>query len=363
MSLLRVLHLAGVLSRAISHELCAVKLLGLGTSRLDAGIGQRGGVRTHISNVSVFIQTLRDAHGALRGKAQLATGLLLQGGRHERWVRAAGVGLFFDASNPHRGSHQAICQMFCPGFIQHDRAAFELARIIEIAALGHLFPIDGGELGAETIRLAIRRVHFCCQIPVFGGDERHALALALHDHAGGHGLHASGGQARHDLLPQHGRNLIAVEAVQHTAGFLGIHEVIVQLAGIFRGSQDGGLGDLVEHHAAHRHLRLEYLQQVPGDGLALAVGVCCEVELIYFFELGLEIRDLLLLVRADHVQRCETFIHVHAKTSPWLLLVLGRHVRSPPRKIPNMAHRSFNDVIRTQIRSDLSRFCRRLYDH
>ena len=40
---------------------------------------------------------------------------------------------------------------------------------------------------------------------------------------------------------------------------------------------DGGLGDLVEHHAVHGHAgfdgRLQVLDQMPTDGLALAVLV------------------------------------------------------------------------------------------
>ena len=42
--------------------------------------------------------------------------------------------------------------------------------------------------------------------------------------------------------------------------------------------------DLVEHHAAHRHLRLEHLEQVPGDALALAVFVGGEEKLVGVLE-------------------------------------------------------------------------------
>jgi hypothetical protein len=36
----------------------------------------------------------------------------------------------------------------------------------------------------------------------------------------------------------------------------------------------------VEHHPLHRHAGLELLQQVPGDGLALAILIRREVELV-----------------------------------------------------------------------------------
>lgn len=42
---------------------------------------------------------------------------------------------------------------------------------------------------------------------------------------------------------------------------------------------DGLAGDLVEHHAMNGNLGLQHLEQVPGDGLTLAVLISCEVEL------------------------------------------------------------------------------------
>ena len=56
-------------------------------------------------------------------------------------------------------------------------------------------------------------------------------------------------------------------------------------------------GDLVEDHPAHRHLGLERLDQVPGDGLALAVLIRGEVELVGVLDQRLELADLLLAVR------------------------------------------------------------------
>ena len=54
--------------------------------------------------------------------------------------------------------------------------------------------------------------------------------------------------------------------------------------GFCGGGEDGRLGDLVEDHPADRHLGLERLQQVPRDGLALAVTVRREVELVDVLE-------------------------------------------------------------------------------
>ena len=51
-------------------------------------------------------------------------------------------------------------------------------------------------------------------------------------------------------------------------------------------------GDLVEDHPLDRHLGLEHLEQVPRDGLALAVLVGREQELVGVGELALQLGDL-----------------------------------------------------------------------
>jgi hypothetical protein len=57
----------------------------------------------------------------------------------------------------------------------------------------------------------------------------------------------------------------------------------------------------VEDHPLDRDLGLQLLQQVPRDGLALAVLVRGEDQLVHALEGTLELGDLLLLVRVDDV--------------------------------------------------------------
>ena len=102
---------------------------------------------------------------------------------------------------------------------------------------------------------------------------------------------------------------------------------------------------------------------MPGDGLALTVGVCCEVELIALLQLGLEVRDLLLLIGAHHIQRGEVILRVHAEARPGFLLILSRHVRSAAGKIADMAHGGLHDVVISEVRLNLLRLRRRLDDH
>ena len=123
------------------------------------------------------------------------------------------------------------------------------------------------------------------QVPVGRGLEGHAFAFAVHHHAGDHGLHAAGGQAAGHLAPQHRGDLVAVEAVQDAAGLLGVHQVLVDIAQVVHGAVDGFLGDFAEGHPVDGDLGLEHFQQVPRDGLALAVPIGCEIEGVGVFEL------------------------------------------------------------------------------
>ena len=102
-----------------------------------------------------------------------------------------------------------------------------------------------------------------------------------------------------------GADLVAVQPVQDAAGLLRVDQVVVQVARVLGGRPDGRLGDLVEHHPLDRDARLQRLQQVPGDGLALAVAVSGQVELVDVLEQALQLGDRALLLGADDVERFE----------------------------------------------------------
>ena len=63
--LLRVLDLAGVLARRRMHVLVAVELTGLVAGRVDGRLRQCRRVGTHVGDVAVLVEPLRDAHRAL----------------------------------------------------------------------------------------------------------------------------------------------------------------------------------------------------------------------------------------------------------------------------------------------------------
>ena len=374
MRLLRVLDLARVLPRRGRDVLAAVELRRLCPGGGDATLGQGGGVGSHVGDVAVLVQPLRDAHGALGRVPELAAGLLLEGRGHERRVGAPCVGLGLDGVDDEVGTVESPGQRAGRGLVEHDgvlgcAGGLQPAVRAEVTALRHPGAIDGGELGREAAWLtgvtsgrALRR-QGCGDVPVVGGDERHTLAFTLDDDAGGHRLHTPGGQPRHDLLPQHGRDLVSVETVEDAAGLLGVDEVGVQLAGVLGGGEDGGLGDLVEHHALDGDLGLEHLEEMPGDRLTLAVGVRREQELIHPRELLLELGDLLLLVGADHVDGLEVVLRVHAQPRPRLLLVLGRDVRGALGQVADVTDGSLDHIVGPQIGLDLARLGGGLDDH
>jgi hypothetical protein len=340
--LLRVLHLAGVLPRCGRHVLRAVELAGLGAGSLLRGGAQGGRVGPHVGDVAVLVQPLRRAHGAFGVEAELATRLLLHRRGHERRVGLTGVRLFLDGTDGPGTAGQLGGQRAGAVLVEQQHIGTGLDRPggrVEVAATGQPAALDGGQRRLERLTVRLGGGHGRVQAPVGAGAERHPLTFALHDDPGGHRLHATRGQLRHHLLPQHRRDLIAVQPVQDAPGLLGVDEVVVQRTGVLRGFPDGGRGDLVEDHPLDRDLGLEGLQQVPRDGLAFAVLVCRQVELVGTFEQGLELGDLCPLLRGDDVQRLEPVLGVDAKARPWLALVLRGHVRGAAGQVADMTDR------------------------
>ena len=149
--LLGVFHLAVIYARGIRDVFCTIDAgSGIARSR-QALLRERGGVRTHISNVAVFVQALRNAHGALRSKVQAATGLLLQRRRHKRRIGLARIGLVFDPSDFHARALERRLQGLGLWLGDDDDVfALDVSAIIKVAAQGHAFAIDGGKAGVES---------------------------------------------------------------------------------------------------------------------------------------------------------------------------------------------------------------------
>jgi hypothetical protein len=315
--LLRVLALALVDARGIRNRLGAVQRGGLGTGRGEGLLSERRRVGTHIGDVPVFVQRLGDTHGLARGEAQLARRFLLQRRGRERCCGAPTVRLRGDLGDLEL--HAGVLQRGGEGLggrsVEGDgfHCGLERAGIVEVATGGDALTVESNEFRVESLvvfRSGCRQARE--QVPIAGGDEREALLLPVDDEAGSGALHAAGGQAGPDLAPQHRRDFIAINAVE--------------VAGVVRGGEDRVFGDLVEHHALDRNLGLQHLQQVPGDGLALAVLISCEQELVRVLQRPLELADGFLLGVGDDVVRFKTVVDIDRESTERTLFELGRQV-------------------------------------
>ena len=164
------------------------------------------------------------------------------------------------------------------------------------------------ELDGGTRRLCSRRLRRHepgVDRPVLDRDERFDLVFALADDPQSNRLHPSGGETPPDLLPQQVRDLVADEPVDDAARLLRVDPAAVDLAGLLHRREHGLLGDLVEADALELRLArsgLQGLLEVPGDGLALAVGVGREVDVVGRLRRLLQLVDRLFLAGQDLVR-------------------------------------------------------------
>ena len=366
--LLGVLDLAGVDAGLVGQVGGAEQLPDLVARGGDRGLRQRHRVGSHIGDEAGLVEVLGHRHRPLGGEAELAAGLLLQRRGPERRVRAARVGLGLDAVDRERGGFQRAGQGPGLGLVQVQHrigaAADQGAVAGEIAALGHSALADPGQSGREQRRLGtLAGIQHGVEIPVARGPEGDPLTLPVDHQPGGDRLHAAGRKPGHDLLPEHRGDLVAVQPVEDAAGLLGVDQVLVEIARIGDRLGDRALGDLVEHHPMGRDLGLQFLQQMPGDRLALAVAVGGQQEFVGLGQRILQGAQRRPLVGVDHVEGFEAVVHVDPGAGPLLTLVLGGHLGGTGRQVADVASTGLDDVSVAQEAGDLGRFGRRLDDH
>ena len=142
---------------------------------------------------------------------------------------------------------------------------------------------------------------------------------------------------RADAAERDVRHLVADEAVEDPATLLRLDQLHVEVAPVLDRLLDRVAGDLVEHHPLHRHVRLEHLEQVPRDGLALAVLVGREVELARVLQRRLELGDDVLLVVGDDVDRREVVVDVDAEAADLGLGDALRHLLGAVGQVADVA--------------------------
>ncbi len=189
------------------------------------------------ADVDALIKALRDPHGVGGRKAELAARLLLQGRGGEGRIGIALRRLGLDIGHREGG---------------------RLQRLLERGGVGagpDVEPLDLLAVGAHQPgleRLRPRRRQRRHQRPVFPGDEFLDFELAVAYQPQRHRLHPPGRARARQLAPQHRRQGEADQIVERAAGEIGIHQRLVDGAGMLHRLGDRLLGDGVEDHPLDR---------------------------------------------------------------------------------------------------------------
>ena len=253
-------------------------------SCIDSQCAEVHRVGTHIRDMSRLVERLREAHGLRNREMQFAHRLLLERRSGERRCRRA-MTRFVCHRGKGVGSRLAAFQEF-------ERLLLSRKTMVEFGFESYAFAIQ-----SHTHKLRHQAIgsHWY---------ELLYLAFALHNKTYRYRLHAPCAQARDDLFPQHWRELEAHNAIHHAASLLRVHQVVVNIAGMIDRLQNGLLGGVVEGDTAYLLLRqLEYLLDMPCDGLSLAVGIARQPHLVGLERLFAQRSHQLLLVLIYHIIR------------------------------------------------------------
>ena len=101
---------------------------------------------------------------------------------------------------------------------------------------------------------------------------------------------------------------------------------------------------------------------MPRDGLALAILIGREIELVRVLQQLLEVADLFFGPAGHDVERLEVVLDVDTEIGPLLGLVCGRNLRRSVREVADMADGGLDDVVVAEKARDGSGFCGGLND-
>ncbi|OQA39995.1 MAG: hypothetical protein BWY49_01200 [Candidatus Omnitrophica bacterium ADurb.Bin314] len=294
---------------------------------LLGGRGDIHGIRAHVGNqthapllakLNTFIEPLGDAHRVCGGESDAGVRFLLQLARRVgRLGLAAFLGLV-DSGDLKRKIYQLLLDRF--GGLEVHQNGFFGPDPVEPRKEDFILRLFGGKTRVER--------------PVFLRNELPDLAFAVHNKTERHGLHPSRTEPLANLLPEKRTKLIADNPVQDASGLLRVHEVDVDITGMFERAQYGLLRDLMEFDALYPEVLVRFaenIRQMPADGLPLPVRVGRKIHGDFARGGGLEVFGRLDILRRNDVLGREIVREVH--THP----ALG--------KVPDVAHGGFNLVI------------------
>ena len=336
MRFLRVLRLGAVAAGLLRHVGLAVALPDHVPRLVERLLGDLHAVGPHVgdeahllaAHCDAFVELLSHLHGAPGGESQLARGLLLQGGRGEGRRRIALDALRLDGGD-------AVAAGL-------DERGGPLRRfLVAERVLAKLLAVQGCKPGDHA--LAPGRVEIDLDRPVLARLEGLDLDLARADQPERHRLHAACRARAGELAPQYRREREAHQVVERAARLVGVDQIVVEVARGSHGVEHGALGDLGKDHALHgdavqEPAPAELVPHVPGDRLALAVGVGGEEEPVRPPERPADGADVLLGTVGDGPVHGEGIVRPHRA-------VLGQEVA-------DMAVGGHDRVVRPQVPAD-----------
>jgi hypothetical protein len=343
---LRVLGLGRIVARLL-RQIPVAEFVADGRSRCRNRFRRHlHAVGTHVgyearglaSEIGALVEALGDLHGARGREAEARGGGLLQGRRCEG-RSGVPLGRFgFDRQRLERGA------------FEHG-ADFGSLRLVGDVELAELPAFEAGQTRLEAFVARRRQVRD--DLPVLLAYEALDLGLAVADEPKRHGLHTAGRARARQLAPQHRRKREAYQIVERAARQIGIDQRPVDLARVGHCLHHGLLGDGVEDDAADglvldRALCLQHLQHMPGDRLALAVGVGGENEAVGFPDRRGDVTETLRRRPVHRPGHGEVLVGAHRS-------VLGRQVA-------DMAEGSQDLVVPAEILVDRFRLRRRFDD-
>ena len=334
--LLRVLRLGLIAARRAGDVVGAVVLADHAADGGDRFRVHVDAVGTHISDetdglaadVDAFVEPLREPHGVRRREAELAARFLLQ-----VEVVNGGGGLRRAGFASTEATLKAAVSSAC---LKASASAPE-----PMSRRWIFWPSAPTRRASKVSPRGVASVATSDQYS--RGDEFLDLEFAVADQPQRHRLHAAGRARAGQLAPQHRREREADEIVERAAGEIGIDQRAVDVARVLHRVEHRLLGDGVEHHALdglllERLLLLEHLEHVPGDGLALAVGVGGQDQLVGALDGPGDVVEPLLGLVVDLPDHVEVGLGIDRA-------VLGRQVA-------DMAERSQDLVARAKILVD-----------
>ena len=261
----------------------AEELGDLRASGAERRVGQRRRVGAHVGDVAALVEPLRDAHHlralmrSLRPPSCCRVDVMNGGFGRERYG-------FSRRSGPRSRCARAVRQAAGERLVEDAHVVtLECDRSRRSRCPSRHARLSNATSEAVNARIGRERRF---EVPVAGGDEAHALPLALDDEPRRGALHATGRQPCVDLLPADRRDLVAVEAVEDAPGLVRVDQAVVDAA---RAATASSIAERVISWNTIRFTGtrgLEHLEQVPRDGFAFAVFVGGEVQLVGVLQRG-----------------------------------------------------------------------------